>query len=133
MPSELQPLFSGWPSLDRFRRDMDELFDRFFGDVGHRRPNSSMTAWPAVESFFGDGNWVTRVDLPGVDPKDIDVAVAGDTLTIRASRERRRDERNQNFETREKSATAGSSARLPCPRVWRATGSKPAISTECWR
>jgi HSP20 family protein len=33
-----------------------------------------------------------RVDLPGVDPKNIDVAVASDTLTIRASRERRSEE-----------------------------------------
>jgi|SRR5579875_692037 HSP20 family protein len=101
MLGELQPWFSGWPSLDRFRRDMDELFDRFFGEIGYRGSNSSMTMWPAVESFFRDGNWVMRVDLPGVDPKDIDVSVAGDTLTIRASRERRSEERNQHFETRE--------------------------------
>ena len=39
-----------------------------------------------------------RVDLPGVDPKDIDVSVAGDTLTIRASRERRKEEGSQVFQ-----------------------------------
>jgi HSP20 family protein len=101
MLGELQPWFSGWPSLDRFRRDMDELFDRFFGEIGYRSPNSSITTWPAVESFFRDGNWVMRFDLPGVDPKDIDVSVAGDTLTVRASRKRHSDERNQDFEARE--------------------------------
>jgi HSP20 family protein len=42
-----------------------------------------------------------RLDLPGVEPKDIDVSVAGDTLTIRASRERRTDERDQDLELRE--------------------------------
>src|SRR5690242_18055476 len=103
MLGERQPWFSGWPSLDRFRRDMDELFNRFFGEGGSRGPSGSMAIWPAVDSFFRNGNWVMRFDLPGVEPKDIDVSVAGDTLTIRASRERHSDERNQDFEMREAS------------------------------
>jgi HSP20 family protein len=101
MLGELQPWFSGWPSLDRFRREMDELFDRFLGEAGFRNPAGSITAWPAVESFFRDGNWVMRFELPGVEPKDIDISVAGDTLTIRASRERHGDERQHDFELRE--------------------------------
>jgi len=101
MLGELQPWFAGWPSVDRFRRDMDELLDRFFGESGYRSPTGSMSSWPAVEAFFRDGNWVMRFDLPGVEPKDIDVSVAGDTLTIRASRERRSDEGNQDFQMRE--------------------------------
>jgi len=55
MLGELQRWFSGWPTLDRFRRDMDELFDRFFGDVGYRRPTGWM-AGLAIESHFKDGN-----------------------------------------------------------------------------
>jgi HSP20 family protein len=104
MLGELQPWLSGWSyplSIDRFRKDMDELFKRFFGDVGYRGPATSMTMWPAVESFWRDGNWVMRVDLPGVDPSDIDVSVSGNTLTIRASRERHSDERNQESGRRE--------------------------------
>jgi HSP20 family protein len=101
MLGELQPWFSGWPSVDRFRKDMDELFDRFFGEGGYRSSSGLMPTWPAVESFIKDGNWVMRFDLPGVEPKDIDVSVAGDTLTIRASRERRSDDGNQDFQMRE--------------------------------
>jgi HSP20 family protein len=101
MLGELQPGFSGWPSVDRFRRDMDELFDRFFGEGGYRSSSGRMPTWPAVESFIKDGNWVMRFDLPGVEPKDIEVSVAGDTLTIRASRERRSDDGNQEFQMRE--------------------------------
>jgi len=59
MLDEVRPWFSGWrsrASIDRFRRDMDELFDRFFGDFRYRDPMSPMTMSPAVESFFKDGN-----------------------------------------------------------------------------
>jgi HSP20 family protein len=96
MLGELQPWFSGWSSawsIDQFRKEMDELFDCFPGDVGHRGPATSMTMWPAVESFLKDGNWITRGDLPEVNPKDIDVSVSGNILTIRAWRERHSDER----------------------------------------
>jgi HSP20 family protein len=96
MLGELQPWFSGWPSLDRFRRDMDELFDRFFGEAGYRNLASPIAAWPAAESFFRDGNWVVRFDLPGVEPKDIDVSVTSDTLTVRAMREWHSGENNQD-------------------------------------
>jgi len=101
MLGELQSWFSGWPSVDRFRRDMDELLDRCSGEGGYRSPSGWLPTWTAVESFFKDGNWVMRFDLPGVEPKDIDVAVAGDTLTIRASRERRSDDGNRDFQMRE--------------------------------
>jgi HSP20 family protein len=101
MLDELQPRFSGWPFLDRFRRDMDELFDRFLGEGGYRSSGGWMPTCPAVESFIKNGNWVMRFDLPGVEPKDVDVSVAGDTLTIRASRERRSDDGNQEFQMRE--------------------------------
>jgi HSP20 family protein len=39
-----------------------------------------------------------RFDMPGIEPADIDVSVTGDTLMIRASRERHGDERNQDFQ-----------------------------------
>ena len=104
MLGELQPWF-GWSpwSIDRFRKDIDDLFDRFFGDTGYRgrAPSISMTLSPSTESFFKDGNWVVRADLPGVDPKDLDVSVAGNILTIRASRERQINDRTGDFELRE--------------------------------
>ena len=101
MLSELQPWFREWPSVDRFRKDMDELFDRFFGESMYGSPSGSIQTWPAIESFLKDDKWVMRLDLPGVEPKDIDVSVAGDILTIRASRERRSDDSNQNSPMRE--------------------------------
>jgi HSP20 family protein len=104
MLKELRPRFSGWlaPSaIDRFPKDLDELFDRFFDGIADRDPMASMAKLPAIKSFVKDGQLVVRVDLPGVDPKAIDVSVAGDTLTIRASREQHNDERKQGYELRE--------------------------------
>ena len=82
MLGELQPGFPGSPLLDCFCRDMDELLDRFLGEKRYRNQSGRMPTLPA-EGCFKERSWPMRFDLPGVQPKDIDVSVAGDTLTIR--------------------------------------------------
>ena len=68
--------------LSSWHRDIDDLFGRFFG-----RPELRLTGGPPpMETYRKDGNYVVRVDLPGVDPKDVDVHVEGDLLMIKAER-----------------------------------------------
>jgi HSP20 family protein len=99
MLKELRPwvseALSPWFANRFFLQDIDSLFDRFFGDIGHRGS--------AVESFFKDGSLVMRFDLPGVDPKDIDISVAGNTLTVKASRQRDMGEEENGLKHRETS------------------------------
>ncbi|MGA7760815.1 MAG: Hsp20/alpha crystallin family protein [Candidatus Binataceae bacterium] len=53
-----------------------------------------------------EGNLTIRVELPGIDPKDITVDVVGDMLTIRASRQ-------EEHETRSATSFTASSAMGP--------------------
>ena len=53
-----------------------------------------------------EGNLTIRVELPGIDPKDITVDVVGDMLTIRASRQ-------EEHETRRATSFTASSAMGP--------------------
>jgi HSP20 family protein len=42
---------------------------------------------PRVETYATkEGEVVVRVDLPGVEPKDVEVSLEGDTLTVRGER-----------------------------------------------
>ena len=71
--------------LASWHRDIDELFDRFF-PFG-REDVPALTAWmPAMESFTKDGRYVIRVDLPGVDPEDVEISALENRLTIRGER-----------------------------------------------
>ena len=68
--------------LERMRWEMDQLFDRFFNDVSSDRW-AEPDAWtPALDIKEGDDEIVVRAELPGVDPKDLDITVAGDLLTL---------------------------------------------------
>ena len=68
------------------RSGMDDLFERFVnGEV--RSPD-----WPAggyevpTEVFHTDNNLVIRMDLPGVDPREVEVTVQENVLLINGSR-----------------------------------------------
>ncbi len=70
-----------------FHREIDDLFARFFGEEAPW----GMRAWetgllPAVESFVRGDELVVRADLPGIDPKHVELAVEGDRLTIKGER-----------------------------------------------
>ena len=68
--------------LSSWHRDIDDLFGRFF-----ERPELRLTAgMPPMESYKKDGNYVVRVDLPGIDPKDVEVHMEGNVLSIKAER-----------------------------------------------
>ena len=58
---------------------------------------------PAVESFIDkdDKKFHCQVVLPGVDPKDVDIQVQGNTLTISGERTNSREAREADFLQRE--------------------------------
>lgn len=62
------------------QREFDRMFNQFWTDLPARTTN-------AKSSFQVDANddqWRIDVPLPGVDPKNVSLEVAGNTLTIRA-------------------------------------------------
>jgi HSP20 family protein len=94
--------WSPFRELDRVRHDFEELLDRSLGSHAARQHHEHHgPSTPALESFIDGGKLVIRAEVPGVDPKDIDVTVTGDQLTIRGTREQSVDEQSRNFIHRE--------------------------------
>jgi HSP20 family protein len=60
-----------------------------------------MPARPAIETRVEDGKYVARTDLTGIDPKDVDIKVVGDVLTIKGSREEKQERKKADFFRRE--------------------------------
>jgi len=73
-------------------RDMSMLqnqMNRLFEDALHTWPAESdgTTAWaPAADIYETENDLVLQADLPGIDPKQIDVRVENNVLTIRGER-----------------------------------------------
>lgn len=100
MANELER-WSPFRELDRFRRDFDELFERFLGGRGRAVLGQPATTTPAIESFIEGDKLVVRADLPGIDPNDVEVTVTGNMLVVRGKRETREETKGKNFIHRE--------------------------------
>jgi HSP20 family protein len=67
---------------------LQDQINRLFSDVLERTgENSNLTSWaPAVDIYETEHELVVKVDLPEVDPKDLDIRVENNILTIRGER-----------------------------------------------
>jgi HSP20 family protein len=77
---------------------LQEQFNRLFSDAFERTgEESNLTSWaPAVDIFETEHELVVKADVPDVDPKDLDIRVENNILTIRGERkfEKKVDENN---------------------------------------
>lgn len=82
--------------LERWARDFPR-FPRFFEEFEEGEEESAMP----IESFVKDGNLVVRADVPGLDPKDIELSVLGNVLTIKGERKNEKEVKKENYFRRE--------------------------------
>jgi HSP20 family protein len=84
---------------DRFNRLFNDTFSRVFGN---EEPASG--AWmPAVDIYETDDKLVLKAELPGIDPKDVDVRVEDNTLYLKGERKFEKEVKEENLHRVERS------------------------------
>jgi HSP20 family protein len=76
--------FNRWMPFDdllTLQREADRLLDRFWSDLPSRPAVSASTSSFQVRA--SEDSWRIDVPLPGVDPRDVDLEVVGQHLTVR--------------------------------------------------
>lgn len=85
-------IYRPWGNLGHLQREMSRLFEPGLPSGSDEFSSSDWT--PAVDVKEEEDRFLIRADLPGVDPKDIDLHVEKGMLSIRGERESEsRDER----------------------------------------
>ena len=85
--------------LDRIREEFGRLMDRFGEDWSAGL--EPLQFRPHIESFLENGKLTIRTDLPGVDPKDIEIHLSDNILSVKARREEKFEEKKRHFLRRE--------------------------------
>ena len=90
LQSEIDRLFNdfslGWP----FRRSTFGLEPFWQGDTG-------WGAMPAVDVVEKDKAYEITAELPGMDEKDVEIKLVGDTLTITGEKHEEKEEKKKDF------------------------------------
>lgn len=87
--------------LNRLRNEMDSLFERFFRDpflTPFGEEFGTELAWgPQIDLAETDKEVTVTAELPGVDPKDVDIKVVDNMLTLSGEKRHEREEKKRNF------------------------------------
>lgn len=86
-----------------FQREMDRLFDNFFGDgngfASRVWPEGKM---PSVDEATDEKGYHVKVDLPGMEEKDIDISLEDGVLTVRGERSVEDEQKDRDFVRKER-------------------------------
>jgi HSP20 family protein len=106
-PAAEAPVPDVWRS---FRSEMDRLFDQFgsgFGFPSLRRMFDLEPVWrsassftfsaPAIDMSEDEKAYKISAELPGLDAKDVDVSMSGNTLVLKGEKRQKKEEKEKNY------------------------------------
>ncbi|WP_019243843.1 MULTISPECIES: Hsp20/alpha crystallin family protein [Bacillus] len=86
--------------MEQFKKEMNDVFQRFFDD----------SFFPSTSSFFNkadvytpamnieekDDSYLIDVEVPGVDPKDVDIQLDGNMIVIKGEKHQENETKDEN-------------------------------------
>lgn len=101
-------------SMGAFRGKIDHLFQRLTGEQQFRSLERREFV-PAIDVSETHKEIIVRAEVPGIDPKDLDVSLDGNTLRISGEKISENEEKGEQFHRVERSFGSFSvSLSLPC-------------------
>ena len=76
---------------------MNRLFRDSFGSDAQDQALATTAFAPAVDVYEDEHNITLKVEVPGIDEKDIDVRIENNTLTVHGERKFEKEEKEENF------------------------------------
>src|ERR1700740_177014 len=96
-------LLTGWESLrelsamqDRMNR-MNRLIRESYNPEVPEEALTTTTLAPPVDIYEDEHNVILKMEVPGIDEKDLDVRIQNNTLTVHGERKIEKEEKEENF------------------------------------
>ena len=76
---------------------MNRLFRESYTPEGAEDALTTTSFAPAVDVYEDEHNITLKIEVPGIDEKDIDVRIENNTLTVHGERKIEKEEKEENF------------------------------------
>ena len=76
---------------------MNRLFRESYGPEGREESLTSTTFAPPVDVYEDEHNVSLKIEVPGIDEKDIDLRIENNVLTVHGERKFEKEEKEENF------------------------------------
>ncbi|HSD28991.1 MAG TPA: Hsp20/alpha crystallin family protein [Vicinamibacteria bacterium] len=104
-----------WTGMPALKKELDRLFERFWEGDSPDWPSFGEWA-PKLDVSDTPGALVVKAEVPGIDPKEIEVTVQDQVLTIKGEKREEKEEKDEQRYWAERSyGTFARAIRLPAP------------------
>src|SRR2546425_3706098 len=76
---------------------MNRLFRESYSPEGPEEALTTTSFAPPVDIYEDEHNITLKIEVPGIDEKDIDVRIENNTLTVHGERKIEKEEKEENF------------------------------------
>ena len=93
-------LITRWDPFREFvtlQNRMNQLFHDSFAPEGSNEALTTTTFTPAVDVYEDEHNVTLKIEVPGIDEKDIDVRVENNTLSVHGERKFEKEDKEENY------------------------------------
>ena len=108
------PSVVGFPEpFTAWRDEMNDLLARIWSGQDDR--SGWLASRPALDVSETENAFEVRLDMPGMDPKDFDIQVQGNVVTLSGKREEKKEEKDKTYHRVERrSGSFSRTVNLPC-------------------
>src|SRR5579864_6867928 len=89
--------FREFSTMQERMNRMNRLFRESFSPEGAEEALTTTGFAPPVDIYEDEHNITLRMEVPGIDEKDIDVRIENNTLTVHGERKLEKEEKEENF------------------------------------
>lgn len=113
-PRVQTPSVTARSPLASLRQEFDDLIARFWDGEAEKNWFAGSFA-PSIDLVEADNAFELRMDIPGMDAKDIDVQVHGNTVTVSGQRKEEKEEKGKTYHRVERrNGSFSRTLSLPC-------------------
>jgi HSP20 family protein len=89
--------YEPWNMLNQFRNEIDQVFGRI-NRTSHEDSAVVTSSWvPSVDIKEEAQHFLIEADIPGVEPKDIDISMENGVLTLKGERKAESQDEGKNY------------------------------------
>ncbi len=90
--------YSPWLAQGNLQQDINTLFERIIGDAATDQSSVVTSQWsPRVDIREEANRFLIQADIPGVDPKDIEIHMEKGVLSIKGTRDTEASSKDGEF------------------------------------
>src|SRR5271166_1301524 len=89
--------FEPFREVATLQESMNRLFRETYNEAGRDASLTASSFDPAVDVYEDEHKVTLKIEVPGVDEKDIDVPVENNVLTVHGERKIEKEEKEENY------------------------------------